>query len=90
MTDVYCKLCTNVQEYNGEYHCMLCSREFIIADKEDVMNQATVAPAIARIQALETENKTLKEKLEALMAVVRAARNPEPVHTSQHDDRRIP
>jgi hypothetical protein len=86
MTDNYCEQCTTVKMYDDEYRCMTCYRKFAIADKEDAVNQVAVAPALARIQELENENQTLKQKLEALMAVVRAVRNPMPVQTSQHSD----
>lgn len=66
------------KEYDGIYRCMTCFKVFVVAEEEDVMNMTQVAPALARIHELETENKTLKEKLEALMAVVKAARNPVP------------
>ena len=76
MTKKFCDKCTNVKVYDGKYRCMVCFKEFIVAEEEDVMNTATVAPAIARIQELETENQTLREKLQALMDLVKAPRNP--------------
>lgn len=42
------------------------------------MNTATVAPAIARIHELETENTSLKYKLNALMKVVNDRYNNPP------------
>ena len=86
MTHKHCETCTTVRKYDDAYRCMTCYRKFAIADQEDVVNQIAVAPALARIQELENENQTLKQKLEALMAVVRAVRNPMPVQTSQHSD----
>ena len=77
MTEEHCKLCTNVKVYDGKYRCMTCFREFIVATEEDVMNMTQVAPALARIHELETENTSLREKLQALMDVVKAPRNPE-------------
>ncbi|RLA60315.1 MAG: hypothetical protein DRQ89_13010 [Epsilonproteobacteria bacterium] len=67
------------KEYDGMYRCMVCFKPFVQAEEEDVMNQLQVAPAIARIAELETENTTLKQKLEALKAIVSAVRNKEPV-----------
>lgn len=88
MTDKHCKRCESIKVYDGKYRCMVCYKEFTVAEEEDVMNTATVAPAIARIVELETENKTLIQKLEALKAIVTAMRNPVPVQTSQHDEER--
>jgi len=92
MTENYCKRCTSIKEYDGKYRCMVCYKEFVVAEEEDVMNEATVAPAIARIQELEFENTSLKLKLEALKSVVSAIRAPVPVRAdacdiiSQHED----
>jgi hypothetical protein len=68
----------NVKVYDDKYRCMECFKEFVVADQEDVMNQIAVAPAIARIQELETENTSLKLKLEALKSVVTAVRSSAP------------
>lgn len=76
MTEKHCKICTNIKVYDDRYRCMICFKEFIVAEEEDVMNTATVAPAIARIQELETENTSLKCKLEALMKIVNDRYNP--------------
>ena len=79
MTEKQCEKCTNVTLYDGKHRCMVCFKEFIVATEEDVMNMTQVAPALARIHELETENTTLREKLQALMDVVKAPRNPAPV-----------
>ena len=66
------------KNYDGIYRCMICYKEFNVAtEEEEVMNYATAQPALARIQELETENTSLREKLEALKAIVSAPRNPE-------------
>ena len=75
MTDKPCK-CTNVKVYDGHYRCMTCFKEFVVATEEDVMNMTQVAPALARIQELETENTSLTLKLAALKSIVHAMRNP--------------
>jgi hypothetical protein len=72
-----CKRCT-VKSYDGHYKCMVCYKEFVVATEEDVMNMTQVAPALARIHELETENTTLREKLQALRDIMTAPRNPAP------------
>ena len=79
MTEKQCGVCTNIKVYDGRYRCMVCFKEFVVAEEEDAMNTATVAPAIARIQELETENQTLRQKVEALLALAKAPKNPGPV-----------
>ncbi|RLC02969.1 MAG: hypothetical protein DRH90_12500 [Deltaproteobacteria bacterium] len=79
MTEKHCDKCTNVKIYDDKYRCMSCFKQFIVAPEEDVMNEATVAPAIARIQELEFENTSLKLKLEALKSVISAIHVPVPV-----------
>ena len=83
MTENYCKKCTNVKIYDGKYRCMTCYRKFTIADQEDVMNEAAIAPALARIKELENQNRILELKLKALLAATKAARNPVATSRSQ-------
>ena len=70
MTEEHCIQCTNVKLYDGNYRCMQCFKQFIVANKEDVMNSINVAPAIERIKQLENENSTLKETIEAMKKVL--------------------
>jgi hypothetical protein len=75
MTVKPCEKCT-VKDYDGHYRCMICYREFTVATEEDVMNMTQVAPALARIQELETENTSLTLKLAAMIATMKAMKNP--------------
>jgi len=78
MTEKHCDKCTNIKEYDGIYRCMICFKQFIVANQEDVMNSINVAPAIERIKELETENSTLKLTIEAMKKVMSAMKNPVP------------
>jgi hypothetical protein len=73
--------CPSIKEYDGHFRCMTCFKEYVVATEEDVMNMTQVAPALARIQVLETENTSLILKLAALKAVVKAMKNPVPIET---------
>jgi hypothetical protein len=73
--------CPSIKEYDGHFRCMTCFKEYVVATEEDVMNMTQVAPALARIQVLETENTSLTRKLEALKAVVKAMKQPVPIET---------
>lgn len=60
----------NIKEYDGKYRCMICFRQFTLADEEEAMNHTLVAPALARIQELEKENISLKEQIAAMKVLL--------------------
>ena len=66
----------SIKMYDGHYRCMLCYKEYVVATEEAVMNMTQVAPALARIHALETENIRLNGLVEAMKATMHAMRNP--------------
>ena len=85
MTEEHCIQCTNVKLYDGKYRCMQCFKQFVVVNKEDVMNSINVAPAIERIKELENENSILKQSIEAMKAVIRAMKTPVQIHVDSRD-----
>ena len=77
MTTKHCDKCTNVKLYDGEYRCMECFKKFFTTEpQEDVMNMQMAAPAIERIQELETENTQLKNVIATMKRVITSVHTP--------------